>query len=1612
MAEVNIRIRAEDTQAAEAEIARLGRTLELIGMRGDIASSGLAALTGQLNKALDQMPALADAAKTWSAELQQVDESTNVFTRTWHQLQATLAEAKFGAQLETATRATHNFGNALKVAFTDRPDAGRNINAIADQLSVVGAEFHAGTLTARQFTNDVEKVSSSLDGMADSLRQFSLLGKFGGEISDVRDALDDMLLPSLKRAVDGLDEMARQLIEMPGRSTVKESFVEGLDLVAEEVYDVQEGLEGLWEVLHEGGIDDFNEWIEDAISGLNKLAGELEFGRLEVPLFTDTLHNIQDTLLGIRPSVDEFGKSIAQHVDEATASVVDFDTQLAALNTGANKLRPSVEDLTDAAENFKEIMMDPDMLDMGMFGQAFDLDPIDEAIKGVHGFTVQMGGLNSAFFESEMSFDGLKKALETVLNELAGGRVGIERLTDDLNALAETGKKAGEVGIGLFADSLDRITFHLSDAQEWLEDIVGEVQHYSREMLRAGNISGDAFHGLTEHLHGLEEQVDNLAMATEEGFFSPAMAASIDKVGTELSSLQTLLAGSNNPQQMVLLLAQAFDDLGDSLGQFDLLDEFNNELTEAVTSLEMGADLTDAAAGSLDHFSTILKDAALAARLNTIEMDALGDVAHRAGEALEVALGELEHSSDIFRTHGFEDFSSVIEKAIPTLEHFGNEIRANKFHATGMKESLDIISEALRDLLDMLKLFDAMVEFTGEVEDAGGATESASRKVAAMTSSLALLHGQLTKTQFEAATQALLFYAESLGYTKTQVQGITESLERMTAVTEEMGNQIVVSSTGFEVAEKESHGFRTALILLGGILIEHFILEKLLEGTMTKTIRVLRRMPTHLGAFGEKLGTVIERLPDFTQALAYVGAGMKAFIVTIKSILIPVLIALATVLIGKVVFAFGKWLDKMAVGGAKIAQLTQTFNQLASSIGTTGTEMRESMGDATKGMVANSALMQQAVFAINTGVAESEEQFGALAQQATLLALATGKDATEAIDRMTRAIALNSLPNLKWLNLVVDTEEAHRDYARTVNKSVDDLTEHEKIQARTVAVLAAARKTTRGLAIDTESLQAAELKQQAATKNLGDTFKTSVAKSEGWLDFKIQLLNLTTQLTETLIEMGPVLTMTADLFGKLASAALSSVEALLTGQNMLTITSQRSAAHVRENREEILAQADAYEAMGQSGLAAYKRFQVVSFDAGVALRGMTDDVGHWIANLFTAREAIAATDQVQRGLTRSVEQFGNILDARTGTAITRHIDRMNDLERAQLGLMERLGFDPRTAARHVETNPFLAADPQRLAKIPEHVRRFALEVELYGENASRAAKEVLGWWDLHRSLNNELDLMVENMEEVKIEAEKLGLIMPEIVPPEIPDASLFSPETLQHLANEIIKVSGFLVTQQQIMDGWNLSAEHAAEVLAVITERFGEVQLAASRADQAFQRIGDALQSTITEAITDFAGALGETLAGIGEGFDQFGRRMLGLLGNLLKNVGRILIAFGVAGIAIKAFMANPALAIAAGAALVALGSALSAAAGGAVSAGGAAIARGGSGGTVSIPPPTGTLAETIEARPVILQIVARDLDRAGALRILEEINANASFDSPVRIDSQLVYMGRSRGGN
>ena len=105
-------------------------------------------------------------------------------------------------------------------------------------------------------------------------------------------------------------------------------------------------------------------------------------------------------------------------------------------------------------------------------------------------------------------------------------------------------------------------------------------------------------------------------------------------------------------------------------------------------------------------------------------------------------------------------------------------------------------------------------------------------------------------------------------------------------------------------------------------------------------------------------------------------------------------------------------------------------------------------------------------------------------------------------------------------------------------------------------------------------------------------------------------------------------------------------------------------------------------------------------------------------------------------------------------------------------------------------------------------------------------------------------------------------------------------------------------------------------------------EMMAERWQSTMESMKQGLEGLITDTIADFFSTLGSMFAGGENDMKGFGKRFLSAFGGFLGDFGKMLIAFGVAKLALfKSLSAGPAgavTAIAAGAALVAIGGAIS----------------------------------------------------------------------------------------
>src|SRR5690606_27845227 len=111
-------------------------------------------------------------------------------------------------------------------------------------------------------------------------------------------------------------------------------------------------------------------------------------------------------------------------------------------------------------------------------------------------------------------------------------------------------------------------------------------------------------------------------------------------------------------------------------------------------------------------------------------------------------------------------------------------------------------------------------------------------------------------------------------------------------------------------------------------------------------------------------------------------------------------------------------------------------------------------------------------------------------------------------------------------------------------------------------------------------------------------------------------------------------------------------------------------------------------------------------------------------------------------------------------------------------------------------------------------------------------------------------------------------------------------------------------------------------VLPDLTPRLNDALLKAD-----MQRMGESLQGQVLDLSDAISGTISSFAASIGEAmgsgnFEGLGANLLKALGSLAQQMGVMMLGMGKAAVALKAMIANPIAAVAAGIALIALGAA------------------------------------------------------------------------------------------
>lgn len=193
---------------------------------------------------------------------------------------------------------------------------------------------------------------------------------------------------------------------------------------------------------------------------------------------------------------------------------------------------------------------------------------------------------------------------------------------------------------------------------------------------------------------------------------------------------------------------------------------------------------------------------------------------------------------------------------------------------------------------------------------------------------------------------------------------------------------------------------------------------------------------------------------------------------------------------------------------AAVQALERSFNRLAASVGASGATMLAAMKNVSSGMISDSDLMLAANTAMALGVADNVEEVTSLLQLAIAKGAEFGVAPTKAFGDLINGLGRMSPEILNNIGVVVNAQEAYTSYATEIGKSVEALSEAERMQALVNAALASSPNAAAQAAAAGNDAAAAFARWDVATSQFSATFGSVFLPAiAGGLDLVTRFIN-------------------------------------------------------------------------------------------------------------------------------------------------------------------------------------------------------------------------------------------------------------------------------------------------------------------------------------------------------------------------------------------------------------------------------------------------------------------------------------------------------------------------
>lgn len=153
----------------------------------------------------------------------------------------------------------------------------------------------------------------------------------------------------------------------------------------------------------------------------------------------------------------------------------------------------------------------------------------------------------------------------------------------------------------------------------------------------------------------------------------------------------------------------------------------------------------------------------------------------------------------------------------------------------------------------------------------------------------------------------------------------------------------------------------------------------------------------------------------------------------------------------------------LASAAAPVEGLTASFEELTSSMEGGSTAMLAALQDSSNGLVTNTDLMRTFNTAASLVSKDFAEQLPSAMDSLSKVAAATGQDMGFMLDSLVKGVGRLSPMILDNLGIQVNLAEANEVYAKSIGKSVDELTKAEQQTALTNQVMEKLAENTAGM---------------------------------------------------------------------------------------------------------------------------------------------------------------------------------------------------------------------------------------------------------------------------------------------------------------------------------------------------------------------------------------------------------------------------------------------------------------------------------------------------------------------------------------------------------------------